>query len=189
MVDVLPHQLKTLLRDYRDTWSASNSTAQQKRDRRRAAMFYYLTPTIAAVVFVFWRVELTNTTPFLTALSVFTALLFGLLILVFNTAITLRKDGNSLKNAHDIARTIQDLRATVTYSIAVAIVLIVALSLGTSVMVTDPLPKGSAVNAPAPVPHLPWCWTPTFVWLAVHLLLNIAKILERVRTAFNYVSR
>lgn len=189
MVDVLPHQLKTLLRDYRDTWSASESIPQQRRDRRRAAIFYYLTPSIAAVIFTFWRVELTNTTPFLTALSVFTALLFGLLILVFNTAITLRKDGNSLQNAHDIARTIQDLRATIAYSIAVAIVLVMALSLSTLGMVTDPLSKGSAANAPAPVPHLPWCWTPALIWLAVHFLLNIVKILERVRTAFNYVSR
>lgn len=186
---MLPHQMKTLLRDYRDTWSASDSILQQKRDRRRAAMFYYLTPTGGAIVAMFWRVELTNTAPFLTALSVFTALLFGLLILVFNTAITLRKDGNSLKNAHDIARIIQDLRATITYSIAVAIILVIVLSLGTSAMITDPIPKGSPAHTPAPVPHLHWGWTPAFIWLAVHLLLNIAKILERVRTAFNYMSR
>ena len=185
MVDVLPRQFKTMLRDYRDSWSA-NSGAQLKRDRRRAFAFFYLIPTAAGLVFVIWHVELNSIAPYLTAVSVFTGLLFGLLILVFNTAITLRKDGSALSNAHNVQLTISDLRATIAYSIAVAIALVVVLAIATAFMMTDAPAKGSTV---IPVPHLGWYWTPVLVWLAVHLVLNVGKILERIRTAFNYISR
>ena len=176
------NQVKTMLLDYRDSWTSSTGL-EQKRNRIHAAIYFYLTPTVLAALFLWWKVSLSTVTPFLTALSVFTALLFGLLILVFNTAVTLKKDAATFKTAHNLTDVIADLRATITYSIFVAVLLVIALAIGAAS--TIPL----HMKDPRSVLVLSWLWTPIYVWLAIHLLLNIAKILERLRTAFNYLSR
>jgi hypothetical protein len=182
VAQVAPNQVQTMLRDYRDSWTSSTGR-DRTRNRIRAGLYFYLTPTVAAAVFVRWPVSLLTVTPFLTALSVFTALLFGLMILVFNTAVTLKKDASIFKNAHNLTDVIGDLRATITYSIFTAVLLVIALAVGAAN--TIPLhPKD-----PHSILVLSWLWTPLFVWLAIHLLLNLAKILERIRTAFNYVTR
>ena len=179
MVDV---QFKTMFRDYRDSW-ASGTGAMQKRARRRAAAYFYLPPTAIAAVLICWHVGLTVLTPYLTAMSVFTALLFGLLYLVFNLAVTLRKDGSAISNAHGLEDVVVDLRSTITYTIVIAIMLVVVLAAAAGFMVP------SNPKDPASTPVLPWQWSPILAWLAVHLLLNVLKILERFRTAFNYVIR
>jgi hypothetical protein len=182
MATLVPRQFKVMLLDYRDSWSTSVGL-ELKRTRRRVAAWLYLTPTLAAAGFLHWHVQLPTTAPLLTAMSVFTALLFGLLFLVFNLAVTLRKDGAAIANAHGLQVVAGDLRATVTYTIAVAVALVFALVATTLTMVhADPTDAKSQL-----VVH--WGWTPVLVWLGVHLLLNLMKILERFRTAFNYISR
>ena len=180
-ITMVPRQVKDLLRDYVDSWS-NNSGDQLKKDRKRAALYFYLSPSVFAVLFIIWPISLSTVTPFLTALSVFTGLLFGLLIMVFNTAITLRKDGAAIKSAHGLDVVIADLRATVTYSIVVAGFLVILLSVASATGVPDP-------HMPSSAPRVGWGWTPALVWLAVHLLLNVGKILERIRTAFRYISQ
>lgn len=177
----LPRQVKDMFRDYVDSWS-NNSGEEQTRDRRRAALYFYLPPSVLAIFFLVHPASLITVTPFLTALSVFTGLLFGLLIMVFNTAITLRKDGAAIRSAHGLDVVIADLRATVTYSIVVAGFLVILLSIASATGIPDP-------HLPSSAPRVAWGWTPAFVWLAVHLILNVGKILERIRTAFRYISQ
>ena len=191
-------QFRMIFRDYRDSWT-SLAGPSAKRARRRAALYFYGIPSIVAAVLLVWHVELTSITPYLTAMSVFTALLFGLLFLVFNLALTLRKDGTAIRNAHGLATVISDLRATISYTIIVAVALVVLLAVATGFMTSGqaftpptPIPTPSATPAPAAVAGtsvLPWEWTPALAWLAVHLVLNVLKILERFRTAFNLISR
>jgi len=176
-----PRQVKDMFRDYVDSWS-NTSGVERARDRKRAAAYFYLPPSLLAIFFLARPTSLMTVTPFLTALSVFTGLLFGLLIMVFNTTITLRKDGAALKNAHGLDVVIADLRATVTYSIVVAGLLVILLSIASATGIPDP-------HTPSAAPRVGWGWTPAFVWLAVHLILNVGKILERIRTAFRYINQ
>jgi hypothetical protein len=194
VMPLLPRQLTTTLRDYRDTWTSLTGREGQ-RARWRRGLTLYGWPTLIAAVFVVWRVELTAVVPLLTAMSVFTALLFGLLFLVFNFAVTVRKDGDSLANAHNLSDVVSDLRATITYTILVAVSLVVLLAVCAGLLITPaapavlPLPlPWTSPSAPASA-FLPWPWTVPLAWLGVHLILNLLKILERFRTAFNLVSR
>lgn len=135
-------------------------------------------------------------------MSVFTALLFGLLFLVFNLAVTMRKDGKAIANAHDLSTIVRDLRSIITYSIVVAVVMVVVLAVSTQfaaaatggapVVTPSPLPSQSGPAVPVasdPSSALSWVWTPILIWLGVHLVLNILSVLTRFRTAFNYLAQ
>ncbi|MFJ4221819.1 hypothetical protein [Curtobacterium luteum] len=183
-IHILPRQMRMMLHDYEQTWSGARTSAWIS-DRTRAVVRLYLTPTVPAVVFLFVHVRLGTVTPFLTSMSVFTALLFGLLTLIFNTAVTLRKDEKTLQNAHGLAEIIKDLRAIVTYTIFVALALVITLAIGAAFMEPadpDPDPKHASLQV------VSWWWTPVYVWLAVHMLLNLGDILVRFRTAYNYLA-
>jgi len=178
VIAVLPG-MKTMWRDYYDSWTDLSGRAAQ-RARRRVAVRYFVVPTVVASPFLVWHIEMPTVAPFLTAMSVFTALLFGLLFLVFNLAVTLRKDSESIASAHDLPALVEDMRATITYTIVVAITLVAALTLASVLLTT---------TTPGPLTGYGWAWTPILVWGGTHLGLNLMKVLERFRTAFNYISR
>ncbi|MDU0328510.1 hypothetical protein RWH43_17255 [Microbacterium sp. KSW2-21] len=183
VIHIVPRQMRMMLHDYEQTWSGTRTSALIS-DRTRAIIRLYFTPTVPAVVFLFVHVRLGTVTPFLTSMSVFTALLFGLLTLIFNTAVTLRKDEKALQNAHGLSEVIKDLRAIVTYTIFVALALVITLALGAAF--TEPLnPDPKVLDSPQVVS---WWWTPVYVWLAVHMLLNLGDVLVRFRTAYNYLA-
>lgn len=138
-------------------------------------IWYYVVPLAPVLALVVWRVPMRSAGQLLSGATIFTALLFGLLILIFNTAVTLRKDGDALTSAHDLRRLIQDLRANVTYAAAVAVVLALVLVAAAAVS-----PPGGALH---------WGWTPPVAWLALHLALTLLTVLRRLRTAFNYIAR
>lgn len=175
-------RLPTILRDYGESWT-SLSGRPAVIARRQAAAYFYGIPSLVALVFVRWHVWLPPVAPFLTASTVFTALLFGLLFLVFNLAVTLRKDKDVFRSAHGLGTVVDDLRATISYTIVVAILLVVALSVASGFLVSS---NSKVLGSPQ---ILPWGWTPVLAWLTTHLMLNVFKILERFRTAFNYISR
>jgi hypothetical protein len=166
--------LRTVLQDHVETWSLRTGS-EGAHDRRSAALWYYLTPTALAVPFLYWKVGVNGVGQILSGVAVFTALLFGLLVLMFNTGIALRKDGASLANAHDLRRVITDIRANVTYAAVVALLLAVLVVV-------------AAAGTPS-TKALPWGWTPALVWISAHLVLNLLTILRRLRTAFNYITR
>jgi hypothetical protein len=169
-----PLGLRAVFQDNAETWSVRVGEAGQ-HDRRKAALWYYGVPTLGALVLVVVHVRVHGVGQLLSGVAVFTALLYGLLILIFNTGVTLRKDGNALESAHDIRRVVADLRANVTYSALVAITLAIVLVAAAA--------SGESAKG------LPWWWAPVLAWLFVHLGLNLMTILGRVRTAFNYITR
>ncbi len=89
-----------VLADHVETWSI-HTGAELRRDQRKAFAKYYLLPVLLALPFFFFRFELQGVAQLLSSVAVFTALLFGLLILMFNTGMTLRKDASSFRNAHE----------------------------------------------------------------------------------------
>lgn len=118
--------LRTVLEDHVETWSLRVGRERQK-DRRRSAAWYYGVPTLASLPLLRWHVEIQGVGPLLSGVAVFTGLLFGMLVLVFNTGVALRKDGSVLTSAHDLKRLIADLRANITYAAVTAFVLALAL--------------------------------------------------------------
>lgn len=166
--------LNTIWQDYRDTWS-NRGGSDRHADRRRSALWYFGVPTAAAAVFAVVHVQLQAVAQLIAGVALLTGLLFGLLVLMFNTAIALKKDGPLLENAHGVGNIISDLRATVTYTVLVALVVVLVLMMG--------------AVASSPTGGLPWGWTPFVVWLFVHLGLNMLSILQSFRTAFNYLMR
>lgn len=166
--------LRTVLDDHIQTWSVRVG-AQRTSDRRRAAAWYYGIPLVLAAPPLHWHLKIQGVGQLLSGVAVFTALLFGLLVLMFNTGLALRKDGQVLANAHDIRRVVADVRANTTYAAVVAITLAMTLV--------------AAAALTPPAHGLGWGWTPALVFLFVHLVLTLLTILARFRTAFNYLSR
>jgi hypothetical protein len=166
--------LRSVVDDHVQTWSLRGGS-DRKRDLVAAVGWYYGGPTLLGSVFYFAHVKLLGVGQLLAGVSVFSGLLFGMLILIFNTGLSLRKDAAAFASAHDVRRTIADLRANVTYTV------IVAISLALLLVVA------AASNNPAK--GLPWGWTPFIAGLFLHLGLNLLTILARVRTAFNVLTR
>lgn len=166
--------LHTVVDDHVQTWSLRVGH-ERRADRRQAAVWYYATPSVVAAVTLLIRVEIQGVGQVLAGVAIFTALLFGMLILIFNTGLALRRDGAVLASAHDTKRVIADLRANITYAAVVAITLAVVLVVAASL---TPATEGLA-----------WGWTPVITWLFVHLGLTLLTILSRFRTAYNYLTR
>lgn len=166
--------LKAIVRDNIGTWSARTGKAA-RRDRLASFAWFYMIPAIPAVALTFWQVEVRGIGQMLSGVAVFTGLLFGLLVLMFNTGITLRKDGSAITNAHGLGELIGDLRANTTYAAVVAMVLATVLMF-TAASADD---QGAA----------PWGFSPAIAYLFAHLGLMLMTILRRLRTAFNYITR
>jgi hypothetical protein len=166
--------LKAIYRDHAATWT-ERTGREGARDRREAALWYFATPTVIAVGFVVWHVHLQGLGQLLSGVTVFTALLFGLLVLMFNTGVTLRKDSASIASAHGLRELIGHIRANTTWAILVSFLLALTLVI--------------AAATTAPTESTPWGFTPVIVWLFVHLVLTLLSILRRLRTAFNYITR
>jgi hypothetical protein len=166
--------LRLVVDDHVQTWSVRTGP-KRTRDRRQAAVWYYGVPLVLAAPLLRWHVEVQGVGQLLSGVAVFTALLFGLLVLMFNTGLALRKDAKALANAHDTARVIADARANTTYAAVVAVVL--AMTLVVAAALTPP------------VEGLAWGWAPVLVFLFSHLALTLLTILGRFRTAFNYLTR
>lgn len=172
--------LRMVLEDHIETWSSAVGP-QQKAERRSAAFKYFGIPAVLALPFVFFHFRLQGIGQLLSGVTIFTALLFGLLVLMFNTGIAVRKDSAVFEHAHDLKLVISDLRANVTYAAVVAVCL--SLLLAVAAAVTPP------PSTTDPIGGLSWWWTPLCIWLFTHLGLTMLMVLRRLRTAFNYVSR
>ncbi|OKH72904.1 hypothetical protein EB72_19800 [Mycobacterium sp. SWH-M1] len=166
--------VQALWKDHVETWSDSMTKSEVTSERRKLFIWFFGVPTLAAVPPILWHFNLNNVGQILTGTGVMTALLFGLLGVIFNMGVTLRKEGDKFPNAHNLPRAISDLRANATYAIVVGFILSLTLGVASAVSKT---------------PVLAWGWTPPVVWLVVHLVLTLLMILRRFRTAFNYITR
>ncbi|QKY80035.1 hypothetical protein SEA_DOGGS_34 [Gordonia phage Doggs] len=166
--------LKAIWEDHVSTWS-DEVGKKAKRERRLWTWWFFGVPAIIAAPFLIFHVELRGLGQILAGTAVFTGLLFGLLGVVFNTGVTLRKEGEKFPNAHQLPRVVADLRSNITYATVVGIVL--SMTLVIAAAVGDP--KSDVY----------WLWTIPIVWLFAHLGLTLLMVLRRFRTAFNYVTR
>ena len=173
--------IRDIWHDNVETWSLK-SGRDATRDRVKAALGLFAPPLVAALAcagsaLVFDRpIRVYNVGQILSGVAVFTGLLFALLVLMFNTGLALRKDGNVLRNAHQVERVIADLRSNVTYSACVALLLAVVL-------------VAAAATHTNAGKGLAWGGTPLMIFLGLHLVINLTVILRRLRTAFNYLTR
>ncbi len=166
--------LKAIFRDHAATWTSRTGT-DGASDRRRAVLWFFGVPSAPAAILLVVHVHLQSIGQILSGVSVFTALLFGLLILMFNTGVTLRKDAAAITNAHGLRQLISDIRANATWAIIVGFTLAMLLVIAAATTATDE--------------STPWGFTPPVAWLFVHLGLTLMAILRRLRTAFNYITR
>ncbi|MDA2893408.1 hypothetical protein PDG61_21010 [Mycolicibacterium sp. BiH015] len=166
--------VQAIWKDHLETWSDSPVGRVAKVDRRKWAVWFFGVPTVGAAPFFFFHFNLNGIGQILAGTSVFTGLLFGLLGVIFNMGVTLRKEGDKFPNAHNLPVAIADLRANITYAIIVGFVLSVTLGIA----------AGVSTSA-----ALAWGWTPAIVWLFIHLGLTLLMVLRRFRTAFNYITR
>jgi len=168
----------TIVAENAGTWTVHADDELARTDKIRGALWFYGFPLLVSMPFWGWwgwHVHLQNLGQIFAGVAVFTGLLFGLLALMFNTAITLRKDGQALASAHDLRQLVGDLRANITYAAFVDIVLALILVLAASIT-----PPGAETA---------WGFTPVVVGMFLHLALTLLTILRRFRTAFNYISR
>lgn len=165
--------LRAVWSDHVESWTNTAGVAR-KAERRHWYLWFFGAPTLLSAPFAFFHLELQGIGQILSGTAVFTGLLFGMLGVVFNMGVTLRKDGGQFPNAHNLPQTISDLRANITYAIVIGLLLSVALVIA------------SATSGTA---GLPWLWTPLIVWLFIHLGQTLMMVLRRFRTAFNYITR
>jgi glucan phosphoethanolaminetransferase (alkaline phosphatase superfamily) len=121
-----PTWLKAFLdvfNDYFDTWAFADAPKRRSLKLKRA-LFIYVIPSVVACAAICRPFEIYNAGIVLTAVSILTALLFGLLVAVFDAAVNLHRDADGIKNAHNLNITLSDFRASITYEILVAILLV-----------------------------------------------------------------
>lgn len=170
-----------VFRDHSQTWSIRDGKAK-RHDRILAVLWFYGLPLLLAAIPVglaiygCYEVRIGGLGPILSGVSIFTALLFGLLVLMFNTGVAVKKDRAVLDNAHGVAQVIDDARANVTYSALVALVLACTLVV-------------AAASNRDPSGILQWQWSVPLIFLGTHLMLNVLIILKRLRVAFNNITR
>jgi len=165
-----------IVSEHIDTWSTLPPGNERQRLMRATAGWQYGPALLAAVALLVWHVELVGgVSAIVSGVAVFTALLFGLLALVFNMAVTIRKDGDAIGTAHDLKATVADLRANISYGVLVGFIL--AISLVVASVTADPTRQ------------LHWSWTPWLSFLFIHMIAVLFTILRRFRTAFNYLMR
>ncbi len=130
---------------------------------------YVGTPTLAAAVSWSLNGRARNIPDVLTAVAILTGLIFSVFVLIFDltarAADTLGAESRKLVN-----RLVDELRANVSYTVLVGIVLTVVLG-GIAMFVDTDRPLSRIV-------------TVMVVFGGVHLLLSIFMVLKRVRSMF-----
>lgn len=130
-------------------------------------------PLGAAALVVLGEVRLKEISGFLGGLAVFTALLFGLVIFVFQLRLQLRTDGEF--SAHStLVRLIDQLFANVNYAVVVGVVT-------TAVGVIAASTLDSTTGAPV------WV-SAVLTALATHLVLTIFMCVKRVHSAYRQLA-
>jgi hypothetical protein len=163
-----------ILVDHIETFSMRTGAAG-RRDRWLAAAREYLTPLIPAVLVLWLNVRPHAVAELVAGLAILTALLFALLILVWQQGISIRND-KRWKTTDPVVTMVDDLRANLTYASALSLTLVAGLVVAAA---TAPqAPEGQ------PDPGLPLWWAVPLTWLAAHQVLVLAGILRRLRTTY-----
>lgn len=126
-------------------------------------------PTLAGVVLWWFEFRMRDTAAVLAALAVFTALLFGLVIFVFQLRVQIKTDGQDQQRPR-LTSLIDETFANVTYSVIVGLLTTVVGLIAAAVAdKTDGAPVWASAALGA---------------LGLHLVLTILMCLKRVHSAY-----
>lgn len=155
---------------------AHYDTLRDDRDgsyRIRDFLLFVGLPAGVGLILGFSEFRLHDIASMLAGLAVFTALLFGLVIFVFQLRVQVKDDGRD-RQRPKLASLIDELFANVTYSVIVGIVTTVFAVIAASI----------SDDAGAPV------WISGVVAaLAFHLVLTILMCLKRVHSAYQQLRK
>lgn len=168
--------LLNLVADHVDTFSISPVRSRARFERVRGYLVQLALPMVPAAAVLWWDVRVHGAGQLMSGLAVLTGLLFGLLFLVWTTGIQLRENRRWTASDH-VVTIVDDLRANVTYASMVSLLLVSALVIA-SATTAEP-PEGQ------PDPGLDTWWSAGLVWLAVHLVLVLLNVLQRLRSAYS----
>jgi hypothetical protein len=162
--------LKELVQDHRATLVEYDSRDQPYRSRTDYLLFVWFPLGVGAFCFAM-KVQMLAVDAMLTAVSILTGLLFGLLIHVLELGLALAKD-DKIPVTAQIVRLTRQLRANVAWACAVGLVLAALLT-------------GVASFVDLDTSKVPALATAAAVTLAVHLTMTLLMILKRVRSTYN----
>ncbi|SOC48543.1 hypothetical protein SAMN05660748_1239 [Blastococcus aggregatus] len=163
-----------ILADHIETYSMQSGSAG-RRDRLRAAAREYATPAVPAALVWIFGVRPQAVAELIAGLAALTALLFALLILVWQQGIQIRNDPR-WRTTDPVVTMVDDLRANLTYSSALSLCLVAGLVVAAA---TAPqAPEGQ------PDPGLSLWWAVPLTWLAAHLVVVLMGILRRLRSTY-----
>ncbi len=166
--------------DHWSTFSHSIDPTCSRREVRKSLLMQSSSAVGLGIPFFFIHFQLQSISEILSGMAILTALLFGLLVLMFDTGLFLRQNRSEFKSAHDIKGVITDLRMNVTYAVLLSLFLLF-FSVVASVTAT---PKSEGVDG-----GISWLWSPFLIALFVHFSYTLILILKRLRQAFNYIDR
>ncbi|WP_370185104.1 hypothetical protein [Rhodococcus wratislaviensis] len=157
------------IRDHFDTFRDDSSGGMHLPDY----LIFIGGPAFAAALIAWFDVRLKDVSGVLGGLSVFTALLFGLVIFVFQLRLQLKSDG--VNRTGFLMRLVDQLFANVNYAVVVGVVTttvgVVAINVGDK-------------DAGAPV----WL-SAILTGLGLHLVLTIFMCVKRVHSAYKQLAR
>jgi hypothetical protein len=143
--------------------------ARSNRYRTSDFFAFYAAPIVVAVGAYFTGFKLQGIEAAVGGVAIYTALLFGMLIHVFQLRIRVA-DSETLRASIRLGRLIDELESNVAYAVLVGIAATSALVIAASLLgTTNPLPRGASSVLTA---------------LFVHLILSTFLVLKRVRAAY-----
>lgn len=143
-----------------------------RRSRLLDLAVFLVIPVLAGVLV--WQAEpnVFNVAGILAGVGVFTALLFGLLVNVFNLSVKLRRD-EALRPESRLNANVSELFANVAWSALWGLLLVVLLA------------TGAALQAPQKV--LAYWYVGLLVAVSVHLVLTVIMSLTRLVSAHAFI--
>ena len=137
-------------------------------------------PALASGIAVATGVHLYDVSKLLGGISVFTALLFGLVGNVFNLYLRVRRD-ERLSPYDPLIQDVKELFANVSWSVLVGLALITSMVIAIS---TQPV----AATGQAPRPLAPF-WTGLLSFLFIHLVMCVLMALNRLWLAHIHIDQ
>lgn len=149
--------------------------------RRRPADILTLfgLPTVIGIASYWFDWQLNGISSVLAGMAIFTALLFGLVVWVFQLRVDIGRDP-SVPPTSTLTRLVDELFANVLYAVGAGI-----LTVGSIVAQTSTAPV-SPSGTTDPASRI---WSAIILALIVHFLLALAMCLKRVRSAYQQIRR
>ena len=176
--------LSELVTDHFRTLYETDSEDKQSVSVADVVVFYAM-PFGCGVAAAVFGVRLNDISTIIAGISIFTALLFGLLIHVFVMGMEIASNPKWTKVSR-VTILVGELRANVAYSCGVGLLLTTLLIVASSISETVTTVSGNVEVTATPVTV--WL-SALIIGLLVHLLLTLLMVLKRIRSAYRLMSK